>query len=100
MPGPITPSEAKSAKVASIPDAVFEAFNELIAENLSNGSATVKQCDVVKLIVAKMGVSSSQIWGKRWLDVESAYEKAGWKVKYDKPAYNETFEAYFVFEEP
>lgn len=31
-----------------------------------------------------------------WVDFEDLYRKQGWKVVYDKPAYCETYKAYFV----
>lgn len=89
----ITPEDAEKAKDKSIPPEVFEAFNELIVADLdAHGTATVRQCDVEKRIRAKLGTIEM-----RWLDVESSYRAAGWRVVYDKPAYNETYEAKFAF---
>jgi hypothetical protein len=92
MTKPITPDEAESGK--HIPDEVFEAFNELIAE----GDGDVLQKDVVLRILAKIpDTTREQIFKKGWLNVEPAYRKAGWKVTYDKPGYCETYEANFTF---
>lgn len=89
----ITPEDAEKAKGRSIPPEAFEAFNELIVADLdAHGTATVRQCDVEKAIRAKLGTIEM-----RWLDVESCYRAAGWKVEYDKPGYNETYEATFKF---
>jgi hypothetical protein len=93
---PITPSEVAVARQGSIPDAVFEAFNELIVENFSGRSATVHQGDVAKLLKEK-GVNVQQAFSRSWLDVEDVYRQAGWRVEYDKPGYNEDYDAYFVF---
>ncbi len=38
------------------------------------------------------------VFAKGWLEVEDIYRKAGWKVKYDKPAYSENYPATFKFE--
>ena len=92
MAGPISPKEAKSGK--HIPDEVFEVFNDLIRE----GGGTVKQGVAVARISAKMGVTRSQIFERGWLDVEDAYRAKGWKVDFDKPGFNESYEAYFTFE--
>jgi len=107
MPGPITPSEAIEKKQQIVPEFVFEAFNELIARNLSGGYATVKQDDVVALILKKMnsvsvtwegmGEDRARIFDEHWLDIEPLYKKAGWVVKYDSPGYNETYAATFTF---
>jgi hypothetical protein len=43
------------------------------------------------------GWPSHLIFEKGLLDVETVYERAGWKVTYDKPAYNETYPATFRF---
>lgn len=29
--------------------------------------------------------------------LDAVYEKAGWKVSYDKPGYNESYDPYFKF---
>jgi hypothetical protein len=102
MAGPVTPQEALNLKKENIPDYVFTAFNELISENLSNGRAKVEQPNVVARILQKAAIGNieitrSEIFSKGWLDVEGIYRKAGWKVEYDKPGYNESYDAYFVF---
>ncbi|MDD5489214.1 MAG: hypothetical protein PHP25_00845 [Candidatus Moranbacteria bacterium] len=87
---PLSPKEVVEKKKDSIPDAVFEAFNELIAKDFNNAYAIVKQKEVVKLLVEK-GLKEKEIYENHWLDVEELYRKAGWKVEYDKSAYNAFF---------
>jgi formate-dependent phosphoribosylglycinamide formyltransferase (GAR transformylase) len=95
---PIKPDDVVQAKKASFPSQVIEAFNEMIVANWNNRSSTVKQCDVANLIASKMGLETTDsIYANHWLDVEDVYQKAGWKVVYDKPAYCETYEATFTF---
>ncbi len=93
---PVTPKEVVNLKKSLIPDAVIESFNELIAEKYLGGSSTFKQKDVVARMVKK-GVLSEEIYKNGWLDVEDIFEKAGWKVEYDKPGYNESYDATFTF---
>lgn len=93
---PITPKEVTLLKVSTIPDEIFEAFNELIVENFDGRSACFSEKKVVALIVKK-GISSKDAYGNHWLDVEPIYRKAGWKVEYDKPGYNESYDATFTF---
>jgi hypothetical protein len=93
---PVTPKEVVSLKKVLIPDEVIESFNELIAENYLGGYASFKQKDVVARMVKK-GLKSADIYKNVWLDVEDIFEKAGWKVEYDKPGYNESYDAYFSF---
>lgn len=94
MTKPLKPSEVVSSK--KFPEFVIGAFNAEIAKNFLNGRATVKQCDVVARISA-LGYSSREIYDNKWLDIEDTYRAEGWAVSYDKPGYNETYEAYFIF---
>lgn len=96
--GPLSPKDVSNAKQVTFPPEVFEAFNTLITENFNAGSARVVQKDAVAKIVSLMNLEKDDIvYEKGWLNVEDVYRKAGWKVEYDKPAYNETYNAYFVF---
>jgi hypothetical protein len=111
MTKPITPREVVKAKKTIIPEFVLEAFNEMIAKNWADGSSCFKQDDVVDLIKAKWVASGQkvnedeifdshwedEIFDSHWLDVEDVYRKAGWSVKYDSPAYCETYPATFEF---
>ena len=96
---PITPAEAHTKKISSIPPEVIQVFNDLIVENYSQISkeATVKQDDAVELITQRMNITSDEVFDHGYCDVEEIFRKAGWKVKYDKPAYCESYDAYFVF---
>lgn len=93
---PITPQEVIEHKQKQIPDEVINTFNELIAQNFNGYSATVIQKDVVSLL-EKRGFIRDGIFNYHLLDVEDIYRNAGWKVKYDKPAYCESYDAYFEF---
>lgn len=103
---PITPQEAKSKKSATIPSEVVNAFNQLITERLRGKSATFTQNEVVYKILENMDVARNDIFDNGWLDIEPLFEKAGWKVEYDKPGFNvikkpkrnETYDAKFIFE--
>lgn len=95
MVEPIKPDQVKANKLASIPDEVIEAFNELIAKNFSDGFARVEQSDVIRLAILK-GLNRT-LFDHRWLDVEDLYRAQGWHVYYDKPGYNESGEAAFTF---
>jgi len=97
MTKPIKPSEIHLYKKGVIPEFVFEAFNQCIAAKYSNGRATVKQDDVIAKIQTMDPVSRQEIFDKGWLNVEEVYEAEGWKVEYDKPGYNESYGAFFVF---
>lgn len=93
---PITPSKVCKAIRDDIPDQIFEAFNELIVKNCRGKIACVSQTEAVKLIVSK-GLKKADLFENGWLDVEKHYRSAGWKVVYDKPAFNEDYEPTFTF---
>lgn len=58
----------------------------------------IKQDEIVQMLLTiKPGLERSEIFDKGWLDIESAYRKAGWHVEYDKPGYCETYVAYWEF---
>jgi hypothetical protein len=95
---PITPSQAAKQKQQELPGEVIEAFNSMIALNFDGSSATVLQKDVVAKIMEKMGLRKVSQVKNCWLDIEPVFRAAGWSVKYDKPAYCESYDAYFVFE--
>jgi hypothetical protein len=99
---PIKPDEVAQAKAQSIPSEVFEAFNDQITLKFSGNRALVMQEDVISAIISKFPGSDSTVMRKRifekhWLDVEDAYRAVGWKVFYDKPAFNESYPASFEF---
>ena len=97
MSTPIRPSDVAAPKEATFPPEVIEVFNDLIAKNYSGGSATVRQKDAVAEIETRMGVDKRRIFAEGWLNVEEVYRAQGWKVEYDKPGYNESYDAFFVF---
>lgn len=99
MVKPITPSQVIKKKKDGIPDFVIEAFNTLIAKNFNGHSSTLRQEDVLQVILAASpeGTTSDKVFDEHWLDVEDIFRKAGWDVEYDKPAYNETYEPTFKF---
>ena len=97
MTKPITPREAVPESLENFPDAVIESFNDLIKQNLRNGQAVIMQRDVADMIASRLMISRNEVYNRNYLDVEPFYRQAGWIVIYDKPAYNESYEAHFTF---
>lgn len=94
----ITPAEAKASAESTIPDAVFMVFNKLLAERYDRNGISIQEKEVVELILkGDPSLTSEQLYKHHWLDVEPLYRKAGWKVDYDKPGYNETYEPSWIF---
>ena len=94
---PIRPDNVVGIKAKRLPPEVISSFNHLIAKNYLNGKATVKQDDVIKLILSKTNYERHEIFERKMLDIENIYEEAGWEVTYDKPGYNESYAATFEF---
>lgn len=113
---PITPEQAELK--LELPPAVIRAFNRLISERYSVGGARILQSEAVAAVLDELkkdGVTKpnlkplssddtlqvpltpQDVYNRGWLDVESVYRNAGWTVNYDKPGYNESYEAFFVF---
>lgn len=104
MSGPIKPKEVQSKKTSSIPEEVFEAFNELIVEQWNGSSSNFTLREVADLAVTKLkaneeyaSITRQDLYDRKWLDVEPAFRKAGWKVNFDKPGYNENYDSNFTF---
>ena len=97
---PITPTEVASAKSSKIPDEVIKAFNDLIVTEWDGHSAVIHQDEICTLVAERLKVKRQTVFANKWLDVEDIFRQAGWKVEYDKPGYNETYEATFTFSKP
>ena len=101
----IKPDEMVQKKFEDLPDEAIRAFNEMITKNWNGSSSQFAQKEVVALIVLRMNVdrpvdkhvTSQTIYNNHWADIEDIYRRDGWKVIYDKAAYNETYDSFFVF---
>lgn len=97
---PITPQEALANVEKAFPAFVFEAVNNCINRHFfGKESFTIKQDEIVDEILklAPEGTTRQEIFDRHWLDFENAYRKVGWAVHYDKPGYNESYDAFFEF---
>ena len=98
---PITPQEALDNVEKAFPEFVFEAVNNCINQNyFGKSSFTIKQKVIVNEIfrLAPEGTTRQDIFDKHWLDFEEAYRKAGWKVTYDSPGWDENYDEFYKFE--
>ncbi len=93
MSGPISPDDINERKAASVPDAVYDAINDLITEKWNGKEARFKQKTLEQRLELALGECK-----REWLNFEDAYRAMGWGVRYDRPGYNENYyDAYFVF---
>jgi len=98
MTGPMAPSELGAWQTQEFPEAVWTAFNTLIARRWNGSAATFRQDDVVKAIVEASDTLTSDVIRERgYLNVEEAYRAKGWRVTYDKPGFNESYHPTFTF---
>jgi len=100
---PIKPKDVPALKKEMLPGYVMEAFNQCIAVGYDGHSAKVYQGEVVARILTLAGLAGDElhrddVYERGYLDVEPIYRAEGWNVSYDKPGYNETYEASFLFE--
>lgn len=97
---PIKPNEIQQRQMDAIDDAVIEVWNNLITKNFRGKQAVVYQDDAITAIQSVMGVDRSDVFKNGWLEIEPLFQRAGWKVEYDKPGYNESYRASFTFTKP
>ena len=104
MVKPIKPSEV--VKEVNIPDFIIEAVNKLIKEKWNGFEAKIYQDDILEIVAVRQKdpdaeddgrPTREEVFKNHWLDIEDLYRKQGWNVVYDKPAYCETYKAYFIF---
>jgi hypothetical protein len=90
---PLKPSEITKFKAkVVIPPEVFDIWNRAIADAWDGEKAIVQQVTVNTKLKAL-----TIPYDKIWLDIEDVYGEHGWKVYYDRPAYNEDYEPTFKF---
>lgn len=93
----ISPDEIPVQKVLDMPDEVIECWNSMIARAYSGGSARITLKEASAELQNLFGKTHSEIRKLGYLDIEDVYRAEGWKVLYDSPGYNETYEAFYVF---
>ena len=97
MTKPITPKDVESAKTSHTLPLIIEAANELIVEKWNGYNATFTLRELGTRARAKLGMQEDQEFERGQLDIEPIFRKAGWIVEYDRPGYNENYEAHFIF---
>jgi len=94
---PIKPGQVKVREVV-IPDSIIGCVNEMISSEWDGKQARIEQKDLLKKVLEKdKTLDSDEIFDKHFFDFEDIFRKCGWVVEYDRPGYNESYEAYFIF---
>lgn len=97
-----------------IPDTILEVVNESLKFNYKGGKEIIivqdklvnEICSKLKDTIIDIGngklepFDRNMLFDRHWLDFEDLYRQKGWKVEYDKPAYCETYPAYWKFTLP
>ncbi len=104
---PITPEQAQALQCESIPAFVFEELNAMIAARLSYGVARVPLVALMEAVFARTRALPEHAGIRRWQDLPAhwlspanvlrTYERTGWSVQFDRPAYFESGESTFIF---
>jgi hypothetical protein len=103
---PIKPEDITELKLNQIPDEIINAVNELIVEKWDGSRATIKQDEIINRYLSAIisgyneedfQIKRHEIFDKHYMDFEEIYRNAGWKVEYGRPAYNESYEPFFIF---
>lgn len=97
MTAPITPVAAFEQKQGAIPAAVYDVVNALIVKHLDAGGTAVVLQEAIVASLEGLGYARADVYAARWLDFEKAYEAAGWRVRFERPGYNEDGFATFTF---
>lgn len=97
---PIRPSQVAANKASVLPAAVIQAFNTLITRAWDGRSAMVYQHQATALMKElDPELTDERIREEHLLDVEVVYRRHGWRVTYEKPAWNESGHPFYTFTE-
>lgn len=85
-----------------IPKSVIQGVNNLLKLKYRGDSVVLYQNEIIKEImkIEKQNngtLTRQQLFDNHYMDFEPIFSQAGWKVVYDNPGYNETYEANFTF---
>jgi len=96
--GAITPKEILDNLDKIIPQVVFDAVNQILAEQYRGSQISIKQKEIITRIQRlDKKLTDKVIYDNKYMDFEKVYRESGWVVGYDKPGYNESYDAYFTF---
>lgn len=102
-PGAVADLSLK-AEIDNVPDYVIEIVNALIVKNFARSvqAARIMQAEVINAILncpegLARELTRHQLFAEKMLDFEEVFRSHGWRVSYDRPAYNENYEASFKF---
>jgi hypothetical protein len=94
-----SPQDLDDNPEVRFPDFVIEAFNNVIQRNYRNGWSKFVISEVAAEIrkLSPTPLQDRTISKNGWFDIEPLYRKQGWKVEYDSPGFNESYEGNYTF---
>ncbi len=93
---PLSPAEARAECLKNIPNVVVDAVNHYLRMRAHQSEIRIKQVEIIEYC-ERHDYSREALFKNNWLDFEDLYRARGWKVYYDKPSYDESYDAAFVF---
>lgn len=96
MTKPISPKDVAAAKTTCMKPEIIEAANELIASKWDGYRATFTVAELCARARIKLGVEDYAFQDGE-LDIEVVFRKHGWNVEFDRPGYNESYSAHWIF---
>lgn len=100
MATPLTPAEAKKNKNTTLHPSMVEAVNYFLLNYDGHQKLIINQQKLVeKFLELEPSYTQQRVYEENLLDIESTFRKHGWKIKYDKPAYDESYVPFFIFSE-
>lgn len=106
---PISYSEAQEHYVNSFPKEVFIATNKLLKEKFISPDKSIRitRNELLKELYNLYKIEPENDDNQYYLrnlpletkdiNIEDVYNQRGWKVVYDKPGYNETYDGFWIF---
>ena len=90
--------QSKQFRRDRIPPEVVQVVNDMLIEEYGTGGVvTLLQKDIIARVREVTGLTNDTIYARKFMDFEDVFRAAGWKVTYDRPSYNETYEPSFRF---
>ncbi len=103
---PLTPKQVREMHQKNIPEEIIFAVNRLLVKGGSEPPIriVIEQNEVIEEATAIMKsngktIERNDFFKNHWLDFEPIFREAGWKVTFKKPGFNESFPAYWTFED-
>ena len=99
LENPISPDDISDNKEKYIHQTIIKTVNKILKERYNLGSTVdIKISEISKpFFEAHPEIDEDKAWKAKMFDIEDAYRKFGWKVSYDRPGWDESYEGFYKF---